>query len=183
MELRQGTLQIVPHVAPNGVGPDLDSLQQAGEMAVLGSELAVLHRHPFFQSFRGTDLQDLLHRERPCRIFQPAEPIGLQGDPVTDILFLVSGRARAHLNATPASPQAIVLDLLSPGSTVGLLSLVDKGPHSATVTAITQVKALALDPERLQVEMDLHPDWYRTLAEIAAQRLRNSATWLQALLG
>ena len=177
----------VDEITPDySVDQVLEELKHFGANAPVDAretgELEVLKRHPLFTGLQKAAFQGLLARDKPILLFEPGEHLSRQGEPVNTILLVLAGRAKASLQADTPDSLQIVLDLLGPGSSIGMLSLIDKGPHSASVTAITKLKALALDFPNMRLMLEIHRDWYRVLAEMAAERLRNSSTWMQALL-
>jgi CRP/FNR family transcriptional regulator, cyclic AMP receptor protein len=64
--------------------------------------------------------------------------------------------------------------LLGPGGVVGELSLIDGKPRSATVTATSDLEALALDRADLFKLVTKAPSVMRKLLESMAQRLRDT---------
>ena len=105
-----------------------------------------------------------------------------QATPVGEILILVEGRAKAEVSGASHGNFTAVLNLLKPGDDIGLLSLVDGAPHSATVIALESLRTLLVPMANMRGLLKSHPEWYRVLAEVAVSRLRNSSVWLQALM-
>ena len=114
--------------------------------------------------------------------FGEGEIVSNQGDPVQDVLFLVSGRARAEIGGGGESTFKVILSFPAAGDDIGLLSLMDGAPHSATVTALEDMLALSVPMSALRMRLRSRQDWYRILAEISVERLRTSGLWLQSLL-
>ena len=115
-------------------------------------------------------------------MFEPEETVCRQATPVGEILILADGRAKAEVSGASNGKFTAVLNLLKPGDDIGLLSLVDGAPHSATVTALEHLRALSVPMANMRGLLQAHPEWYRVLAEVAVSRLRNSSVWLQALM-
>jgi CRP/FNR family transcriptional regulator len=115
-------------------------------------------------------------------IYRPKQVVSRQSEIVEAILFIVEGKARAEVSSPQTSSRFAVVNLLGPGDDVGLLSLVDGAPHSATVTALTELRAVSIPFRELRERLIANPDRYRVLAEIAVERLRLSGGWLQALV-
>ena len=115
-------------------------------------------------------------------VFQPGQTVTYCGTPVAEVLFLLKGRAKAEASAPNGGTFSAVLNLLRPGDDVGLLSLVDDAPHSATVTSLDTLHVLSIPMTTMRELLNAHVEWYRTLAEVAVWRLRNSAVWLQSLM-
>jgi CRP/FNR family transcriptional regulator, cyclic AMP receptor protein len=114
--------------------------------------------------------------------FDEGEIVSKQSDPVTDVLFIVSGRARAEIGGGGESTFRAIVSFPEAGDDIGLLSLVDGAPHSATVTALEDVLALSVPMSALRMRLRSRQDWYRILAEISVERLRTSGLWLQSLM-
>lgn len=148
----------------------------------LEATIGALQRHPLFQGCSKAMLMQMLQSGSDTVGFHPGGFLCRSGQPVDSLLFVLCGRAKAELRAGRLAQQAIVLDLLGPGSLLGLMSLIDKGPHSATVVAMTWVEVVRLDMEAMRSMLYNDLRWYKICAEIAAERLRNSSTWLEALL-
>ena len=130
----------------------------------------------------GEDEVDRLINAGRRVIFEPDETVSRQATPVSEILFIFVGRAKAEVYAPNSGSFAAVLNLLRPGDDIGLLSLIDGAPHSATVTALENLHALSIPMINMRNLLQTHVEWYQTLAEVAGSRLRNSSVWLQALM-
>ena len=114
--------------------------------------------------------------------FKEAEVVSKQGAPVDEVLFIVEGRARAEVVGNGDSTYKAVMDFPGVGDDIGLLSLVDGAPHSATVTALEDLRALSVPISSLRMRLQVRQDWYKLLAEIAVERMRHSGLWIQALM-
>ncbi|MBI4282204.1 MAG: cyclic nucleotide-binding domain-containing protein [Chloroflexi bacterium] len=164
------------------VRESLDIVERTLVEKPLEVTFTALKCHPLFDGWNNTSLMQMFPNGSNIVRFQPGEYLCLSGYPVDNIMFLLYGRAKAELRARGSLQQTIVLDLLGPGSIIGLMSLVDCGPHSATVVAMTGVGVVCLDTKQMRLLLQNNPRWYKICAEIAAERLRNSGTWLEALL-
>ena len=114
--------------------------------------------------------------------FPESNVVSRQGRTVDAVTFIVHGKARAEIAPPDRQEFRAVVNLLTPGDDIGLLSLVDGGPHSATVTSLEELRALSVPVSAMQKYLEDHPEWYKMLAEIAVARLRTSGHWLQALI-
>ena len=114
--------------------------------------------------------------------FAEGHTVSRQGDPVKDVLFIVSGRAKAEIGGGGESTFKAVVSFPEAGDDIGLLSLVDGAPHSATVTTLEDMRALSVPMSALRMRLRSRQDWYRILAEIAVERLRTSGLWMQSLM-
>ena len=63
---------------------------------------------------------------------------------------------------------------LSPGSYFGELAMLDKGPRSATVTAITHMLVLVLGPREFATALDAIPHLSLKLLASLARRIRDT---------
>ena len=106
----------------------------------------------------------------------------MQGGLVDTIYFVWEGRAKALIRSANRKDNSAVLDLLGPASDVGLLSVVDEAPHSATVVAVTELKALGVPKERIREVLERNPQCYQAVTRVALAKLRNSGTWMEHLL-
>lgn len=114
--------------------------------------------------------------------FQRDQVISQQAQPIDAIIFIVEGRARAEMCSAGNGPCKAVVGFLGPGDDIGTLCLVNGAPHSATVTAMDTVQAVHIPVEAMRSCLRNNTEWYRLLAEIAAERLSTSSAWLQRLL-
>ena len=114
--------------------------------------------------------------------FSEGEVLTRQGESVTSVHFIRQGRARAELSNHNGEAPLAVINFLGPGSDIGLISIVDGAPHSATVRAMEEVRTTEVPLEFMQGLLARHPEWYVTLTEVAIARLRTSGAWLERLL-
>lgn len=114
--------------------------------------------------------------------FAEGQTVSRQGDPVKSVLFIVSGRAKAEIGGGGDSTFKAIVSFPGTGDDIGLLSLVDGAPHSATVTTLADMRALSVPMSALRMRLRSRQDWYRILAEIAVERLRTSGLWMQSLM-
>ncbi|MEO7556420.1 MAG: cyclic nucleotide-binding domain-containing protein [Acidimicrobiales bacterium] len=88
-----------------------------------------------------------------------------QGTSGHECFVLVEGSVRVARNGRRVAE-------LGPGACFGELSLLDKGPRSATVTAETPVTVLVLGPRELARVLDEVPTMTRKLLATMASRIR-----------
>ena len=139
-----------------------------------------LLRNRFLRSLSDDTLSDLLAGGELTK-FQKGDTLSKQGEPVTSLLFIVSGGGEARMEAGASGPDAMELGSLQPGDDIGVLSLVDGAGHSATVTALDATEAIKIDIEDVWPHLATNPTAYRVLAEIAMDRLVTTRRWLQTL--
>ena len=114
--------------------------------------------------------------------FAEGEIASQQGNAVETVMFVAEGNAKAEIAAPERGAYRAVVNFIGPGDDIGMLSLVDGAPHSATVTALKPMRALDVPAGLLEEYLRAHPEWYRSIAEVAVSRLRTSSLWVQALI-
>ena len=146
-----------------------------------GPAVAELRLNRLLRELENTDIADFMSVGKWVN-FKEDDVVSNQGQPVNDVLFIVSGRARAEVVGNGESTFKAVVKFPGAGDDVGLLSLVDGAPHSATVTALEEIHALSVPMSAMRSRLKGRSEWYRPLAEIAVERMRTSGLWLQALI-
>ncbi len=139
-----------------------------------------LFRNRFLRSLSDDTLSELLTSGELIK-FPKGARLCKQGDPVTNLLFIIAGSGEAKMEAGDGAPDAMELGYLQPGDDIGLLSLVDGASHSATVTALESAETISIRIDEIWPHLASNPSVYRVLAEIAMDRLVTSRRWLQAL--
>ncbi len=161
------------------------ALEHAPSISVLdrhyAGSLAVLRMNQMLSTLGDDEIPTLLTAGQWV-VFEQDEVVSRQGTGVRDVLFIVEGRGKAEVSAPVNANFVAVLNLLKPGDDIGLLSLVDGAPHSATVIALERIFALSIPTTDLRNMLKAHVEWYRLLAKVAVWRLRHSSVWLQALM-
>ncbi len=156
----------------------VDDIQEAATMADL---LAVMSQNTLLRTLPRDELFTLLQNSNVIDVDAEHE-LTKQGTPVTYVLFIWKGRAKAVLNGRNHKETWAVVNILGPGSDIGLLSAIDYGPHSATVVSLEKLQVIAIPVEVMHLILERHPGWYRDIAIIALQRLRNMGIWIDNLL-
>ncbi|MDQ1445859.1 MAG: family transcriptional regulator, cyclic receptor protein [Acidimicrobiaceae bacterium] len=90
-----------------------------------------------------------------------------EGSPGREFFVIAAGRAEATLRGQH-------LAYLGPGAFFGEMSLLDRGPRSATVTAVTPLHLLVLDARSFVGLLADHPAVARKVMRGLAERLRES---------
>ncbi|MGI8661615.1 MAG: Crp/Fnr family transcriptional regulator [Acidimicrobiales bacterium] len=88
-----------------------------------------------------------------------------QGKPAKVCFVIVSGEAGVVVGEERVAT-------LGPGDLVGEMALIDNGPRSATVRALTPMRLLALDAERFRILLDQHPKANRAIMAKLSAKLR-----------
>jgi CRP/FNR family transcriptional regulator, cyclic AMP receptor protein len=135
---------------------------------------------------RSDSLLAALPTELSQSLFAKARPVSLKAD---QTLFMVGdegdgcyrveeGLLKASI-AAPAGGERI-LAILGPGSVVGELSMIDRGPRSASVTALRDSKLSFVGRSAFEAFGQSRPELYRDVATLLAQRLRDTDNALVA---
>ncbi len=107
------------------------------------------------------------------------EPVFWFGDS-GDTLYVVDS-GRVAVTAPDADGNHVVLDTLGPGGIFGELSLLDGGPRSATVRAMTDCSLLALSREAFHTFLRQRPDVAIDVLQVLGARQRASTATIRGL--
>jgi len=118
--------------------------------------------------FEGLSKKELsqIHKQAREGEFQPDEVIVNEGDTGVGFHLILSGRARVLAGKKS-------LANLGPGDFFGELSLIDRGPRTATVVAQTKLKTLSLISWEFLPLLDRNPSMARKILVEVTKRLRN----------
>jgi len=94
-----------------------------------------------------------------------------QNDGSTDLFILKSGKVKVIRTEGGID---IELETLGPGSVVGELAGIDNGRRSASVVALEDTVAVMIPAAEFSSVIQKMPDWFRKIAQILAQRLREA---------
>ncbi len=97
-----------------------------------------------------------------------------EGDTSGRVALLLGGAARVF--ATAANGRAIVLNVVGPGEIIGQVSALDGGPHSASVTTVTEADVVFIDAEGFRAVLEDHPSVAEAIARSLARDLRRVET-------
>jgi CRP/FNR family transcriptional regulator, cyclic AMP receptor protein len=113
-------------------------------------------------------------------LFAKARPLSLAAD---QTLFVAGDEGdgcyrveEGLLKASIAAPAGgeLILAILGPGSVVGELSLIDRGPRSASVTALRDSKLSFVGRSAFETFGQSTPELYRHITILLARRLRDT---------
>ena len=121
--------------------------------------------------FEGLSQKELtqVHRQAREGEFSPEEVIVTEGESGVGFHLILSGRAKVL-----AGKRTIAT--LGPGDFFGELSLIDRGPRTATVIASTNLRTLSLVSWEFLPMLDRNPSIARKLLVVICGRLRNERT-------
>jgi len=129
---------------------------------------------------RQESLLAALPTELSHSLFAKARPVSLTasqtlfvtGDEGDGCYRVEEGLLKASI-AGPAGGERIMA-ILGPGSVVGELSMIDRGPRSASVTALRDSKLSFIGRSAFEAFGQSRPELYRHVATLLAQRLRDT---------
>src|SRR5262249_14632425 len=130
-------------------------LRQESVLAALPTELS----HSLFAKARSVSLA-------------ADQTLFVVGDEGNGCYRVEKGLLKASI-AAPAGGERI-LAILGPGSVVGELSMIDRGPRSASVTALRDSKLSFVGRSAFEAFGQSRPELYRQVATLLAQRLRDT---------
>jgi CRP/FNR family transcriptional regulator/CRP/FNR family cyclic AMP-dependent transcriptional regulator len=131
---------------------------------------------PLFADLDDADLKVLSGLVTLRKVRKGAFIVG-QNEPGTAMYLLVKGRVKVSL-ASPDGKE-LALSYLDAPSHFGEMSLVDSGPRSADVIAMTDVEMLSLDAKDLSRAIQVQPRLALSLIATLSQRLRGTITRLE----
>src|SRR5919197_3437178 len=129
---------------------------------------------------RPESLLAALPAELSQSLFAKARPLSLKAD---QTLFVAGDEGdgcyrveEGLLKASVAAPAGCerILSILGPGSVVGELSMIDRGPCSASVTALRDSQLSFVGRTAFEAFGESRPELYRHLATLLARRLRDT---------
>lgn len=104
--------------------------------------------------------------------YAASETIFSYGDPGHALYIVRSGEVEIYVKNDQG--EKIVLETSQPGDVFGEISLLDDGPRTAWVTAISDVEVLRLDREHFEEYVRQYTPAALNLLSVAARRLRKS---------
>ncbi len=105
-------------------------------------------------------------------LFSPNQTIFGFGDPGHALYIVRSGEVEIYVKNDRG--EKIVLETVGPGGVFGEVSLLDNGPRTAWVAAISQVEVLRLDREHFEDYVRQYTPAALNLLSVIARRLRKS---------
>ncbi|MEY2430526.1 MAG: family transcriptional regulator, cyclic receptor protein [Acidimicrobiaceae bacterium] len=119
---------------------------------------------PLFAACSRKDLQRIARASDEVQIPE-GRTLMKQGDVGRECFVLVEGKVKVERNGKRVAS-------LGPGAYFGELSLLDKGPRTATVTAESPITVLVLGPREFSGVLDEVPTLAHKLLTALAQRIR-----------
>jgi CRP-like cAMP-binding protein len=119
---------------------------------------------PLFSEFGEKGLQRVAAIAKEVK-FPAGKEIAKQGETGIGFHMIVEGEATVSVDGVNHAS-------LGPGSYFGVMSLLDGGPRSATVTAATELKTVSLTSWDFNVLLDQFPELTKNLLIQLCRRLR-----------
>jgi CRP-like cAMP-binding protein len=110
--------------------------------------------------------------------FKAGETIISEGDDGDTAFFIVTGTVEVRIGR---GPKARTIRTLSAGEVFGEMSLIEPGPRSATVTALTDVECLATSYEEFIGAIEDHPERAVGFMKTLVRRLREMNELLETV--
>src|SRR6266481_9031111 len=104
--------------------------------------------------------------------FSPGQTVFNYGDPGNALYIIRSGEVEIFIKNDQG--EKIVLETSKPGDIFGEVSLIDNGPRTAWVTAISNVELFRLDRAHFEDYLRQHTPAALNLLSVIARRLRKS---------
>ncbi|MBN1576205.1 MAG: Crp/Fnr family transcriptional regulator [Chitinispirillaceae bacterium] len=116
-------------------------------------------------------MPDQLEREQKRHIvfFKPGEYLFKQNDMTRDLFILKKGTVRIFKMEGGVE---IDLDTVGRGNVVGEVASIDGGPRTASGVTLEECEALVIPAAEFQSILTSIPEWFRKIAMILVQRLR-----------
>jgi CRP-like cAMP-binding protein len=117
--------------------------------------------------FEGLSRKELVQIEKSARQvdFPAGTTVVTQGEEGLGFHMIISGRAKVIVNGRSR-------DTLGPGKFFGELSIIDRGPRTATVKAETQVTTMSIASWQFLPILEKNPSIARKILLVLARRLR-----------
>lgn len=101
------------------------------------------------------------------------------GDPGDGCYRIEQGLLKVSVVSPSGSER--ILAILGPGALVGELAMIDAQPRSASVTAARDSELSFISRTAFEVVAETHPEVYRHIVKLLAQRLRDTNTVVAAM--
>jgi CRP/FNR family cyclic AMP-dependent transcriptional regulator len=108
---------------------------------------------------------DLFRNETEFDSFSAGTTIFREGDAGQLMYVVFEGQVRL-------SVKGMEVELLGPGAVLGEMSLIDSAPRSATATAVTDCKLVAITEHRFTFMIQQTPKFALQIMRVIADRLR-----------
>ncbi|MEO8862683.1 MAG: cyclic nucleotide-binding domain-containing protein [Ginsengibacter sp.] len=135
-----------------------------------------LREIPLFATLNPDELNDLIRRLQ-TETYKANTVILWMDDPGDK--FYVIERGEVRISSINKDGKETTLGQQGEGTFFGELSLLDGGPHTATVRSISETTLLTINRSTFYNYLDNHPQFSRTLLAIIVDRLRTNTTTMR----
>lgn len=140
-------------------------------------QLMFLHGVPLFGDLDPEDLERLAQSTRE-QTWAPDELLCRQGAWSDDVFLLLRGSVRTWVMDPQGQPR--MLGDSFAGACLGEMAALDPAPRTATLTALTEVKALVLDGPAFRATLHARPEVGEGVLRVLTRRLRSLIRDVQA---
>jgi CRP/FNR family transcriptional regulator, nitrogen oxide reductase regulator len=130
---------------------------------------SVLARCSLFSGLSVSERKGILSESRP-REFDRSEVLYFEGDPVEEILLLLSGYVKT--TKFGESGTVAILGLAGPGDALGAASLISTGQYTTTGEPVQRCRALAWRASSFKTYLERSPVLYRNMFQTHLAYLR-----------
>lgn len=134
-------------------------------------DLDVVRRAPLFSALDEASARELLSLMTPLHM-ERGDVLFREGDEGDQLYVITEGKIK--LGRSSIDGRENLISVLGPGELLGELSLFDRGPRTATATAIAEAQLVALGHEQLHGLITASPRVAMTLMSALATRLRRT---------
>lgn len=113
------------------------------------------------------DLAEFFRHETDYFVVPSGEHIFHEGAPADSMYVIMEGTAEIRVGDR-------VVEISGPGRFIGEMALIDDGPRTATVRAVTECKLLAIDRERFHALVTEDPHFATHVMKVMTGRLRQT---------
>ena len=131
----------------------------------------MLREIPLFATLTPEELDDLL-KQLEKEIYPPHTVIFWMDEPGEKLYVIEKGEVR--ISYPNKDGKELTLGVQGEGTFFGELSLLDGGPHTATVRTIKETTVLTISRATFYSYLDKHPQFSRTLLAVIVDRLRTT---------
>ena len=145
-----------------------------------GVDANLLKRIPLLRELPTAALEQLARQAR-VQVYAAHESVVQQDEPSAGVFLIDSGRLSVSVAA--GDGRVTTIGEMSSGEIIGEISLLDGGPRSATVIALTESRLVAVERRHFLELVQQQPSVSLALISVLAQRLRALTRWADDTVG
>ena len=111
------------------------------------------------------DFAEFFRHETDCFVVQSGEVIFREGAPADSMYVILEGTAEIRVGDR-------VVEISGPGRPIGEMALIDRGPRTATVRAMTECKLMPVSEQRFHALVAETPHFATYVMKVMVGRLR-----------